>query len=76
MDAIADANVADQLATLAEFAALIGEEPAKLRRFVYAGVLRPDRGGRFPIVRSVEAYLGYWQRVVAEAEARTIFRNL
>jgi hypothetical protein len=75
MEAIAD-QVADQVVSLDELATLIGEQSAKLRRFVYAGVLRPDRNGRFPIPHSVEAYLGYWQRVVAEAEARTIFRNL
>jgi hypothetical protein len=54
--------------SLDELAALIGEEPHKLQRFVLAGVIAPDRDGRFAIVESVEAYWLFWRGVIREVE--------
>jgi hypothetical protein len=53
--------------SLAELAALLGERPHKLSRFVEAGVLERDRDGRFAIVENVTRYWRFWARVVRES---------
>jgi hypothetical protein len=51
-----------------ELAALLGEKPHKLDRFIDAGVIVPDQDGRFPIVASVEAYWSFWRGVIHERD--------
>ena len=43
------------------------ERPHKLSRFVAAGIVQPDRDGRFPIEPSLASYWRYWRDVIARA---------
>jgi hypothetical protein len=63
-------DVTDGL-NLAELAHLLGERSNKLSRFVSAGVIVPDRDGRFPIVASVTAYWSFWRSVIHERDRST-----
>lgn len=62
--------------SLGELAALLGERPHKLERFVEAGIVQSDRNGRFPVERSVASYFDYWRRVIERRRRRAFGETL
>jgi hypothetical protein len=58
--------------TLAELAEALSETPVRLRRFVSAGVIRPNGRGEFPLMLSIASYVRFWQSIISAADARKL----
>lgn len=63
------AAVPEELVSFDELLIFLAETEVGLRRFIAAGVVKPEPDGRFWLKASITAYTGYWERVIAEQDA-------
>ncbi len=59
----------DTTVDVGELTEWTGETAEGIEVFVSEGVLRPDAEGRFPLIKSCQAIIKYWQSVIDMGEA-------